>query len=395
MAGPLVAVLAAGILVCLTGLLWRLTRLLLDHGGIWFLSGQMVASTVPQMAVIALPAALLVAVVLVTGRMAATNEILALGSCGVGPVHVLMPMLAVCAAAGGLAFWAYRGFVPTQNLLSSDLSTQIQFTLLSDIRPGQLFELEMGGDESFSILYDIRDPATEDMKGVAVRTAGGMPLPGDKAPVDSAGQGDQTGREPTLIVAAVGRVTADMEERRVVLVLTSGTLQLGRASGIAGVRFGDLRKSVRPLFPRTQTGAFLRSPREMSLSELRAVMRDPPTRRIPKRWMTTDEVRKIMAEPPRPNHAFSVEYYLRMSLPLACVALALAGFPLALRWRPASWTAAVTLSLALVGAYFVVVSAGISLGGVGHPAGPWVIFLPNVLAAAGGVAMIRSFSRPR
>ena len=371
--------------VCVSQLLKRLAEVIME-GQVLVLGPalSMLVTALPAAFTLALPMALSMAILTGCGRLAADREILALRAAGHSPLAAFAPLLAVSGLASLGMLIAGQSFVPGCNLRSTDQALVIQFRSLSAIRPSRAFEFSAAGGSNAMISYDWRDEATGEMVNVVMSSR--PPQEGRR----TEGKGRIGGSPATIMTGARGKISADLEERMIQIVLTSGTLHQADRTTWATTRFATMTRGVRPLFSRTHTGQFRKTAREMTTRELWPLAVTPPKGQVPMKWSSMREIEATGERDDKPNYSYRLELLLRLSLPFACLAMALISFPLAMTVRPTGNIAGFAMSLVLIAAYYGMtkVAAAMTLNGL--PAGPPAFLMPNLfMAVIGGVWLSR------
>lgn len=383
--------------VFLIGQIFRLTERLFNEGVPAYMAGELILSLLPNIISMTLPMAVLVAILLSVGRLAADREILAIRMSGVNLFHVVLPLLLFSALLAGIMIFANRQFVPYLNLKSTDIMTQILFKSISAFAADRPHELESGkGRPKLMFFYDERDEATGEMRGVNIKTT----IEPKETPEEAearkktreqisklAKKKDKKSKaqlaalrqrakdveqnrklQETLIIAEGGKIESDIAERLVSIKLTTGSMHLvspDRPGAYNIVGFQTLTKGIRPSVGDIEGGELKLSAREMNMRELRKKMKEKG--RIDK-------------------HA--VEYYQRYSIPLACIAFALIAIPLAVYVRPTGKAIAFAISFLLILLYYGLLNYGVSLGRTGSSFAPFAIFFPNILLSAVGSLLL-------
>ncbi|MEI7634655.1 MAG: LptF/LptG family permease [bacterium] len=379
--------------IFLIGQLFRLTDLLFSMGVPGLLIIELILSLLPGIFAITIPMALLVAILLGIGRLAADREILAIRMSGINIMHVCLPVMGVSVFLAVAMIYANMRIVPYLNLKSADLATQIQFRILSNIPENRFYHLDEGTKSSV-YFYDYRDTHTNEMRNVNIKTD----IESDETPAEEARrkmlraeieklpkQRDTVSLQrlehlreqikeneakrsvqETMIVAQRGRVESDMAERLISIKLTSGSLNIvdpARPQSLNMVKFDTLSKAIRPQFQRTEDGAFRKAARELSITELRGEMNQIKSKR---RGLAV------------------IEFWQRFSFPVACIAFVLIAIPLAVYVRPTGKAIAFAIAFLLILTYYGLLNYGITLGTANNSiAGP-AIFVPNILISIVG-----------
>jgi len=400
--GPLGIGIVVFTLIFLVGQFFQIADLLLNRGVPWYLAGEMVLTMLPSILSLTIPMALLVAILLGIGRLSADREILAIRMSGVNLLHICVPVLLLGCLLAGVMIYANLDLVPFLRLKTSDLATQIEFKILANIPPNRFFSLSSGGGQSSMFFYQYRDPETDDMRSVNIKTkfesqpsesertrirrlkqdlAQMMKEPAKhradeikavKAKIDALERQKVTNQ--TFITAAAGRIQADISSRLISFELTSGSIHVMDPDAplrSTTIRFDSMSKGIRPRFERTEDGYWRKRPEEMSVAELRGHMR------------ANYKVNRM-----------APEYYQRFSIPLACLAFAMTAIPLAIYARPTGKAVAFALSFMLIFLYYGLLNYGVTLTKAGSGIGPWAIFFPNVLlSVVGTVLLYRTVTR--
>lgn len=397
--GPFLLGLLVFTFVFLIGMLFKLTELLLNTGVSPWLAGELILSLLPRVFSMTIPMAVLVAILLGVGRLAADREILAIRMSGVNLMHICFPILVVAGIITGVMLYANQRFVPYLNLKTNDLQTQILFELVSAIAPDRAKDVEADkGKPGLTIYYDERDPKSGDWQRVSIRSQ----IQAAETKEDIAAKDDLLRRyndlkrnkdkksktevakiktdmdelkrnrkyNDALIVAESGKISANISERLVMINLTTGSMHIidpHNEAGYTVVRFDSMTKGLRPSLTKTEeSGAFKKRPAEMTTAELRA---------------------KIAA--PGITDRYVSELCQRHSVPLACIAFALIAMPLAIYVRPTGKAIAFAIAFFVILLYYGLLEYGTSLvksGGGGI--GPFAIFFPNILLSLIGSVLL-------
>lgn len=386
--------------VFLVGQLYRLIDLLMTSGASPLLVGELILSLLPGILSLTTPMALLVAILMSVGRLAADREIIAVRMSGVNLMHIFTPILIVATLLSLLMIAANISVVPHLNLRATDLATQIEFNVLSSIPPNRFFELETSKEGQSSVFfYERRNPNTNEMEHINIKTTMEEELSAEdlarerelkektkklaqtkdpalkrevatlKRTVEQA-QRSRRVRE-SLIAASRGEIKADIAARLITLELTNGSIHyvdIERPANYNIIRFEHLTKGIRPRMSRTEEGAYEKTPREMTVAELRQKIGE-----------------SIKAG------KYRTELLQRFSIPLACLAFALVAIPLGVYVRPTAKAIAFGISFFLIFLYYGLLNYGITLGKTGSALAAFAIFFPNILLALiGSLLMYRT-----
>jgi LPS export ABC transporter permease LptF/LPS export ABC transporter permease LptG len=336
--------------------IYRLTELIVNKGVPLPLVLQLLLLMLPSFLSLTLPVALLVAVLIASGRMASDLEVVALKASGMSPLRLFLPFfsfaLAVSLLAGTLSLiaapWSNGAF---QQLLFRILQTRAT----AGIKEG-VFNTTFG---QIVIYVEEVSASQVGLRGLLVSDE----------------------RNPNLsriITARQGRLLTDEENRRVTLRFIEGSINESDARNPARYRhtgFG-LYDMVLPLDGALGADAKRVKPeKDMTLRQLRS----------------NAETLKRQGQNSAP---FEVEYHKRFALSFAALVFVAVGFPLGIRSRRSGRAVALAGSLTVLITYYFLLT---SLEGIAidrrMPA--WVaMWAPNILGALVGGAMLRTTTAP-
>ncbi len=353
--------------------LYDLTELVITKGVPLPLVVQLLALMLPAFLGHTLPMALLVAVLLAGGRMAADLEVVALKSAGVSMSRLFRPV-ALAAALVALAAGAFT--VVLTPLANRQLQQQLFEILKARAVSGlheRVFNTAFGG----VVLY------VEEISPSQVRLRG-LVVSDERDPAVS-----------RIITAREGRLLADEAGRRLTLRLLDG-----------GVHEADVVPAAPPPRPGAEaTAGGAAGPHryrhtafavyDMALT-LDTRLQSAARVDKPERDLTLPELRRRVAElaaDPAARRAHLAELHKRLALPVAAVVFALLGFPLAVRSHRGGRSVALVATLAIVVAYYLLLGAfeGLGLRGL-VPVGP-AIWGPNLLLGGLGAALMAVTAR--
>ncbi len=331
-----VAILSAG------DLLFRLARMWLREG----LSGERVVAifflSLPQLLVYVLPMALLLGVLLVTGRMAADSEIIALRSCGVSLVRFFAP------------FFLFALWVCVGTILLQEVALPFSALKLKEIwsEGGFSWPVEERtffrdvSEEGVERIFYVReiDSRHETLRGVVV-------------------QEYQKEKLRRIINAARARVTDGQ------WVFEDGVYYEVNDRGEVErvVRFTRERAKTQETIPGILKTR--KSPQEMSFAELRAYIA-----RERARGQATGRLEVLL--------------WHKTAIPFAALVFALLGVALGITSPRSGKALGIGLSILIVFGYYVLFSIMSTLaeGGVLPPfLGTWI---PNILGSLGGSVLL-------
>ena len=299
-----------------------------------------------------LPMALLVAVLLVLGRLAGDLEVVALKAAGVSPLRLFRPfLLAACLVAlatGLLTLWLN----PLANRTFERQLVKIVQTRAASAIKERVFNTTFG---QLVLYVDEVSPSQVALYRVLVSDE----------------------RDPKLsriITAREGRLFTDEENNRITLRLLDGAINESDPKELERYRYAtfglyDLNLAVDAPFkgaPRVQKP-------EQNLTLRRLLAASDDLRR-----------KKQIVAP------YEVELHKRFALPLAAVVFILVGFPLAIRMERGGRAIALGGSLAIITAYYMVLITLEGFAQKGWMAPRAAIWAPTVLFGSIGLVLLRS-----
>lgn len=333
--------------------IYQLTELVITKGVPFLLVVSLLGYMLPSFLSLTFPMALLVAVLLVGGRLNTDMEVTALKASGVSPLRLLRPfVLAGVVVTLVCAVLTLYVVPPTNTAFQRQLFHILQSRAATGIKE-RVFSASFG---QFTIYVQDVSPSQVALKGLIVSD--------ERSPALS-----------RVIVAREGRLLTDEENSRITLRFLDGQVTETDTSDGRRARFTDfsLYDMNLPLeSPFTGATRSEKPERDLSLADLRTHA-------------------AALAAQGQLVGAYYVEFHKRFALPLAALVFVLVGFPLALRGHPRGGGRGVALaaSLGIVVSYYIVFTSleGMSLRGR-IPA--WLgIWLPNALFLAAGLVLLR------
>ena len=364
------------------------------------------------MTVMAVPMAVMVAVLTAFGRLSGDNEITAAKATGVNVFTLIAPVLAASVIVALGLFWFGNHLLPAANHRLKILLVDIhRIRPLATIEPGILTDLPGG----YTILVDRLNPRTSEIFGVKIhRQEGGEPLQtivaeqghigselGDgfvrlellEGEIHELDPNDATRfnrllferhvinieQGPSELVRSEGTRRGDRElsladlgsriaERRADAAAASEKLTDGLESHLAGLL--DLADGTSPPSQsaevRASRGRMLRS----AESDLRA------------RASSLRQVRRL-----------EVEYHKKLSIPFACVVFVLVGAPLGIRSRRGGIGIGAGTGILFFLIYYLFLVGGEQLGDRGFVTPFWAMWAPNVVFGGLGLFLTLSVSQ--
>jgi LPS export ABC transporter permease LptG/LPS export ABC transporter permease LptF len=334
---------------------YQLTDLVISRGVPARLVGALLLYMLPAFLAFTFPMAILLAVLLVGGRLAADLEVAALTASGVSPTRLARPFL----LAAGVVVVASAVLTLVVNPVANRGVQRQLFAILQARAASGLSERVFNYPFERVVIYaDQIDAAHTGLRGLLVSD--------ERDPAVS-----------RIIVARAGRLLTDDAQRRLTLRFLDGTIAETGAADPS--RF---RETAFALY-------------DMNLA-LDAALSAPAGPGKPERDLGLGALIGRARELRRggePAEPYLVELHKRFALPVASLVFVLVGYPLGIRSHRGGRSAALAWSLGIVLAYYVVFTTveGMALRG---RLPPWLaIWLPNALFLLGGVVLLGSLTR--
>ena len=332
--------------------IFQLTDLVITKNVPFALVMPLLAYMLPAFLALTLPMALLVAVLLVGGRLAGDLEVAALKASGVSPLRLFRPFLTVGIVVTLLIAWLTLVVGPWS---SGAFQRQLFLILQSRASTGIKERTFSATFSQFVIYVDEVSASQVRLKGLLVSD-------------------ERNPEQSRIIVAREGRLLSDEATRRITLRFLDGSINESDV--------GDRRR-----FRQTYFSLY-----DMTLpvdSPIAAVSREEkPEKQMP--------VRQLLAEAHRlrregqPSAPYYVELHKRFALPVAALVFTLVGFPLGIRSHRGGRAAALALSFGIVVGYYILYNSmeGFALRGR-IPAGV-AVWIPNAILAVMGALLFRA-----
>lgn len=310
-------------------------------------------STMP----LTLPLGVLVGIQITLGRMSSDGEITAMRAAGIPAWRLLAPILAFAFLAAALTGFCSLYLTPWSNAQLIRTINQLgPAQLSSEIQP-RVFE------EGFpnKVLYigDLipGDPVVWRNVFIADLTPGS----------ERRSMGPARGDWPAVTIAAEAVVLPDPARNR---------LQLSLRNGATYEPASDPAEYHRISFPRGEQ-----------------VLEAKPRAEMKAKLYTATPTLELLPELARSVEA-RIELHQRLALPVACVLLGLAAFPLAVNSRQGGRSSAFVLTVAFALLYYTVLVSLIGLAREGRIAPEAAAWLPDAIFAVAGIALLVRLERP-
>jgi lipopolysaccharide export system permease protein len=316
--------------------------------------GQLIVAILPAYASYALPTALLFGVLLSFGRMSADGEIVAMRASGISATRMLPPALALGAiaalGAGYLLFEVQPRAATRIRALMLQLAGSVQL-----IEPGKFLEL---GDK---LLY--------------VHSLGDASCPLEGVLIGSATEGDRS----FYAAARCGTLDDDKHSHTLGFLLRDGTIHFRDPdpTRYRRIKFETMKTVIDvSIYTDRKPGSS-----QLTFGELLEARRLPEgdfeRRRLNGQWGT----------------GIDTQIQRRLAFPFASLLLALIAVPLGVRPMRSGRSAGALTALVVMGLYWLSFSLG-DMAATRRVVPAWLgYWLPNVLALAIGVGLMRRLAR--
>jgi LPS export ABC transporter permease LptG/LPS export ABC transporter permease LptF len=325
------------------------------------------AMVVPVMLPFAIPLGVLIGTLVTLSRMSTDGEITAMRAAGVPgrsvvPAIMTFGFLAMCCAAAAslwLTPWSIREEIRVKNILiASELTADVQPRVFEEQFPNKVLYV---GD------VIVGPPSRWRQIFVADVTP-----PGERGPSAS-----ERGDNPVITLAPEAIAVPDPTANRLQLTLPTGSTYE------AGKEPGDYH--ITQYSSQGDQALYAEKPKAATLSRPVVEMDTRPLYKMAYRTPGLDKTSKLDAQ---------IEFNTRFALPLACILLSLAGVPLGITTRRAGKSGAVVLTVALALIYYIGLGTLVSLSRQGKLSPALAAWLPDLIFAVFGLAMLTRLEKP-
>jgi lipopolysaccharide export system permease protein len=313
---------------------------------------RLVIYLLPYFSIVTIPMAFLLALLLAFGRLSADSEIIAMKGCGIG-LYGLLPPVLTCALLAYLSTtlvavyavpWGNSAF---KKLVHDTIESRVDMTIKEQV---------FNGDFPGIVLYVDRNPEGHGlMEGILI-------------------QDERDPGSPTTIFAEKGFVMADPAARSIRLQLTNGSIhRILSKTGYRQVTFKEYELAISLGQERKEV---TKDELDMTLAELRGNLFAPGT---------NAKLRLDM----------QLEFHRRFALPFACFVFALIGVPLGIQNQRSGKAAGFAVSIGVLLAYYIVMTAGKALGERGLLLPAAAVWAPNIIFLLLGIHLFRATAGER
>jgi lipopolysaccharide export system permease protein len=350
------------------------------------------------MTVLAVPMAVMVAVLTAFGRLSGDNEITASKANGVNVWSLVFPVMVAAAVATAALFYFGNHVLPAANFRLKTLLVDIhRVRPLATIEPGILTELPGG----YTIVVDQLDPRTSEIFQVRIhKIEGGEPLQTIVARrgVISSSQTENVLRME-LFDGEIHEIDPEDATRYNRLLFDRHVINLDAGMGAfvrgEGARRGDREMSMKELQEdiarhTVEIGASREKQKEaaqgfvgalLDLADGTGSLPDGATVGSERERVTREivsEARQVRGALKR-TRQLNVEYHKKFSIPFSCIVFVLLGAPLGIRSRRGGVGMGAGIGILFFLVYYLFLIGGEQLGDRGLVSPPLAMWAPNVL----------------
>jgi len=330
---------------------FQLTNLVITKSVPFALVLPLLIYMLPALLALVLPIALLVAVLLVCGRLAGDLEVAALKASGVSPLRFFRPFLAVGLIVTLLIAWLTLVVGPW----SSGAFQRQLFRILQSRATTGIKERTFSATFSQFVIY------VDDVSASQVRLKGLLV------------SDERNAEQSRIIVAREGRLLSDEATRRITLRFLDGS--------ISESDVGDRRR-----FRQTYFSLY-----DMTLpvdSPIAAAAREEKPEKQLALGPLLSEARRLEREG-QITAPYYVELHKRFALPVAALVFTLVGFPLGVRSHRGGRSVALALSFGIVASYYILYTTMERDALRGRMPAGVAVWMPNVILFVVGGALLR------
>lgn len=309
----------------------------------------------PHMLLYVIPMASMTGVIIGFTRLTNEREILAFKTCGISLRRMLPPVLLLAGTISLLTGYFSVRLIPAGEIAMRQLMYQLAKEKIDKGIKEKKFTEALGE----VVVYVDQTDEHDRWSGVYVSDMRGR-------------------RQPNIIMAANGRMKADIRRMAVTIVLENGTLHSTDVFDSQIVRFRRYQLQI-PLQPPTRIDG------------------DDVTQ-LSKSSMSQEQLLSAAWQPdvhPQDAITFMTEYHHRLAMPTGCLILSLLGIPLGLQAGPGRRAVGLPLGLAFFVLYYIVSTMFQVMGEDRSLPVAAAMWLPNLLFILLTIAVFRRVEQER
>lgn len=342
---PFTAGVAAFLIIMVSNTLYMFLKMIVDFGLSTWVVVQLLLYNLPAIAVVTLPVAYMFATLLALGRLAKDSEIIVLRACGVSLARAVMPVLIVSLLVSGFGYWLNETVVPWANRKTVDL---VRLSVINEPLKAIKAQKFIGMDQRHFYVEAV-DRQSNILRDVYV--------------VDRSKAG-----YPQLITAQLAM------RKDTKWIFSNGMVRKFDAKGYIDheIKFQKMEIEMPIKEQALMQSNESRSVRELSGSESAKLIEEKQKRGDPKESILRD----------------LIDYYLKISLPLATFFTSLLAAPIGIRFSKMGSYFGVAVSITLVFIWYVVYSIFTSLGYAGKVEPLLAAWVQNILFGGIGAVLL-------
>ena len=312
----------------------------------WGMIFKVIGLLLPFLITMTLPMGLLIACLTAFSRLNADREILILRTSGVSPWRAIQPLLLVGALCTVIVFYCTTQLVPWTYQEFRKVMYQVVVQVAEHLKENSFNKF--GNDLIVFVNKADREQGT--YQGITLYYS-------------------KMGYIDQVLTARTGQIKLDPDNDRAILTLKDGTYYKTDFKDLSHFYIGTFSQWVST----NEIGKFLISPQQGGKK---------------RREFTMKELQQQIKENyGKAGNVFRVEYQERLAIPFACLVFALLGTSLGSIWRIKNRTLGFFLGVFFIGAYWILLVMGESLGIKGKifpELSPW---LPNIILGTLGIIL--------
>ncbi|MCK5242941.1 LPS export ABC transporter permease LptF [bacterium] len=330
--------------------IFTLSDLIVKYGVSIFTVVKLLIFILPSTFAITIPMACLVAVIVVFSRLKTDNEITAMKASGISPVPLLGTLLVLGTLLTLAMIFFNNTILPNSNYAYRALYYDIVKQRAAIVVREHVFVEDFDG---YVFRVGDKNSLTGELKDIVVFVRGQKP------------------EEPVrTIFAKRGQLISDNENRRVMLQLENGYMQVVRKENPALFTHIDFKTTFLDLDINRELAnknrKVNRGAREMSMKQIK------------------NQIAKWSAEGKDIN-LLRVEYHKKTSIPFACLAFVLIGAPAGILAPRSGRYFSYFIAVMLIFLYYIFISLGETFGSDGRLNPFLSMWLPNLLLTLAGI----------
>lgn len=345
---PFFLSMAVLLLVLFMEKLFKLADLIVSKGASFASTIKILAYVVPGFLVITIPMSLIVASLTTFTRLSADSEITAMKASRISLYHMIRPVFFFALLAFAVSAGTSLILVPRANSeLKTYLFSLVKSRAMIGIEPG-VFSSTFDG----MVIYVDKMDSLDKLEGVFISD-------------------ERSVKEPYVIMARRGKLTADQQALNVTLSLQEGTIhtqpRVDQSYTLMGFNTARLNLDISNTLLQKNTPG--KSCEDLGSLEL--------VRTI-----------KRLQQEGKPSYVYETELHKRLSIPFACIIMGLIGAPLGIRRGRSGKSAGVAIALLVFLCYFIILSSATNLAETGtFPALP-AFWIPNITMLVAAIIFV-------